>query len=139
MLVIVVVAARVPVARLVCCMPCTACGKMRWHVLLPAATPGNSQDSSALISTVSYYPFGLYAHLGKTTPSSPERDSNLDLPVLGSLAQHETRTLANYTTKADFEKQVFQQDGATPHIGHENIALRGTVSISSCVTRDQLS
>nr|CAD7454225.1 unnamed protein product [Timema tahoe] len=33
-------------------------------------------------------------HLGKTTPSSPERDSNLDLPVLGSLAQHETSALA---------------------------------------------
>nr|CAD7407567.1 unnamed protein product [Timema poppensis] len=28
-------------------------------------------------------------HLGKTTPSSPERDSNLDLPVLGSRAQHD--------------------------------------------------
>nr|CAD7575763.1 unnamed protein product [Timema californicum] len=27
-------------------------------------------------------------HLGKTTPSSPDRDSNLDLPVLSSLAQH---------------------------------------------------
>nr|CAD7589329.1 unnamed protein product [Timema genevievae] len=30
-------------------------------------------------------------HLGKTTPSSPDRDSNLDLPVLGGLAQHEYR------------------------------------------------
>nr|CAD7428748.1 unnamed protein product [Timema monikensis] len=38
-------------------------------------------------------------HLGKTTPSSPELDSNLDLPILGSLAQHETRALANYATK----------------------------------------
>uniref|UniRef100_A0A7R9FHM4 oleoyl-[acyl-carrier-protein] hydrolase n=1 Tax=Timema tahoe TaxID=61484 RepID=A0A7R9FHM4_9NEOP len=27
-------------------------------------------------------------HLGKTTPSSPDRDSNLDLPVLGGLTQH---------------------------------------------------
>nr|CAD7407954.1 unnamed protein product [Timema cristinae] len=27
-------------------------------------------------------------HLGKTTPSSPDRDSNLDLPVLSSRAQH---------------------------------------------------
>nr|CAD7442399.1 unnamed protein product [Timema bartmani] len=39
-------------------------------------------------------------YLGKTTPSSPERDSNLDLIVLGSLAQHETSALANYTTEA---------------------------------------
>nr|CAD7568872.1 unnamed protein product [Timema californicum] len=71
--------------------------------------------------TASYYPFGLYAlstnysnglgigkveleevnphlrggrvenHLGKTTLSSPDRDSNLDLPVLGSRAQHDKR------------------------------------------------
>nr|CAD7402310.1 unnamed protein product [Timema cristinae] len=71
--------------------------------------------------TTSYYPFGLYAlstnyanelgigkveleevnphlrvgrvenHLGKTTPSSPDRDSNLDLPVLGGRAQHDKR------------------------------------------------
>nr|CAD7602812.1 unnamed protein product [Timema genevievae] len=30
-------------------------------------------------------------HLGKTTPSSPDRDLNLDLPVLGGLAQHDWR------------------------------------------------
>nr|CAD7423365.1 unnamed protein product [Timema monikensis] len=33
-------------------------------------------------------------HLGKTTPSSPDRDSNLDLPVLSS------RASANYATEA---------------------------------------
>nr|CAD7574769.1 unnamed protein product [Timema californicum] len=33
-------------------------------------------------------------------PSSLDRDSNLDLPVPGSLAQHETSVLANYGTKA---------------------------------------
>nr|CAD7398031.1 unnamed protein product [Timema cristinae] len=33
-------------------------------------------------------------HLGKPTPSSPDRDSNLDLPVLSSRAQHDKR-LAN--------------------------------------------
>nr|CAD7266221.1 unnamed protein product [Timema shepardi] len=72
-----------------------------------------------LESTVSYYPFVFYAlstnyanglgigmveleevsphlrggkvenHLGKTTPSSPDRDSNLDLPVRSSRAQHD--------------------------------------------------
>nr|CAD7202970.1 unnamed protein product [Timema douglasi] len=31
------------------------------------------------------------SHLGKTTPSSPDRDSNLDLPVLSSQAQHDKR------------------------------------------------
>nr|CAD7392225.1 unnamed protein product [Timema cristinae] len=30
-------------------------------------------------------------HVGKTTPSSPNRDSNLDLPVLGGRAQHVKR------------------------------------------------
>nr|CAD7203477.1 unnamed protein product [Timema douglasi] len=30
-------------------------------------------------------------HLGKTTPSSPDRDSNLDLPALSSRAQHDKR------------------------------------------------
>nr|CAD7567913.1 unnamed protein product [Timema californicum] len=32
----------------------------------------------------------------KTHPNSPERDSNLDLPILGSPAQHEISALANY-------------------------------------------
>nr|CAD7200451.1 unnamed protein product [Timema douglasi] len=32
-------------------------------------------------------------HLGKTTPSSPDRDSNLDLPVLSGRAQHDKRHL----------------------------------------------
>nr|CAD7455168.1 unnamed protein product [Timema tahoe] len=44
--------------------------------------------------------------VGKPPPSSPDRDSNLDLLVLGSLVQHTTRTLANYATEAD----VFVQD-----------------------------
>nr|CAD7431230.1 unnamed protein product [Timema monikensis] len=72
------------------------------------------------LRTASYHPFGLYAlstnyvnglgigkveleevnphlggrvenHLGKTTPSSPDRDSNLDPPVLSSQAQHDKR------------------------------------------------
>nr|CAD7446063.1 unnamed protein product [Timema bartmani] len=30
-------------------------------------------------------------HLGKTPPSSPDRDSNLDLPVLGDRAHHDKR------------------------------------------------
>nr|CAD7198668.1 unnamed protein product [Timema douglasi] len=74
-----------------------------------------------LFSTSSYYSFKLYAlstnysnglgivkveleevnphlceervenHLGKITPSSPDRDSNLDLPFLSSRAQHDKR------------------------------------------------
>nr|CAD7446583.1 unnamed protein product [Timema bartmani] len=41
-------------------------------------------------------------HLGKTTSSSPEGDSNLYRPFLGSLAQHETSALSNYTTKENY-------------------------------------
>nr|CAD7570374.1 unnamed protein product [Timema californicum] len=37
-------------------------------------------------------------HLGKTTPSSPDRDSNLDLPVLNSRAQHDKRNSATSLT-----------------------------------------
>nr|CAD7416408.1 unnamed protein product [Timema poppensis] len=36
---------------------------------------------------------------GKTTHSSPDRDSNLKLPVLGNLVQHGSSTLANYVTE----------------------------------------
>nr|CAD7590612.1 unnamed protein product [Timema genevievae] len=38
-------------------------------------------------------------HLGKTTPSSPDRDSNLDLPVLGGLAQHDWCVSSKPTTR----------------------------------------
>nr|CAD7198583.1 unnamed protein product [Timema douglasi] len=48
-------------------------------------------------------------HLGKTTLSSPDRDSNLDLPVLSSRAQHVTRALANYATEA-----VLDSSGSIP-------------------------
>nr|CAD7603507.1 unnamed protein product [Timema genevievae] len=37
---------------------------------------------------------------GKITPSSPDRDLNLNLLVFGSLAQHKTSALANYSTEA---------------------------------------
>nr|CAD7409437.1 unnamed protein product [Timema poppensis] len=41
-------------------------------------------------------------HLGKTTPSSPDRNSNLDLPVLGSRAQHDKRVLEGKTQFIEF-------------------------------------
>nr|CAD7206055.1 unnamed protein product [Timema douglasi] len=39
-------------------------------------------------------------HLGKTTPSSPDRDSNLNLPS-SAVELNTTRALANYTTEVD--------------------------------------
>nr|CAD7203740.1 unnamed protein product [Timema douglasi] len=41
-------------------------------------------------------------NLGNNYPSSPDRDSNLDLLVLSSLAQHGPSALANYATEADY-------------------------------------
>nr|CAD7262714.1 unnamed protein product [Timema shepardi] len=38
-------------------------------------------------------------HLGTATPCLSDQDSNLDLPVLGSLAQHEACALANYVNE----------------------------------------
>nr|CAD7603412.1 unnamed protein product [Timema genevievae] len=41
-------------------------------------------------------------YLGNNHPSSPERDSNLYLTILGSIAQHETSALANFATEPGF-------------------------------------
>nr|CAD7430113.1 unnamed protein product [Timema monikensis] len=38
-------------------------------------------------------------HLWEITPRSPERDSNLDLPVLGSLTRYDTSALTNYAAE----------------------------------------
>nr|CAD7405865.1 unnamed protein product [Timema poppensis] len=45
-------------------------------------------------------------HLRKIILSSPDQDSNLDLPVFSSLAQHESSTLANYPTKEGKRKTL---------------------------------
>nr|CAD7461059.1 unnamed protein product [Timema tahoe] len=49
-------------------------------------------------------PAFVWREIIKTTPSSPDRDSNLDLPILGSLAQHETSMLANYAIEVHRDK-----------------------------------
>nr|CAD7404562.1 unnamed protein product [Timema cristinae] len=46
--------------------------------------------------------------LGKTTPSSPDRDSNLDLPVLSSRAQHDKRWSNGDTTLSMTGRQAFK-------------------------------
>nr|CAD7259594.1 unnamed protein product [Timema shepardi] len=46
-------------------------------------------------------------HLGITTPGSPDRDSNLDLPVLSSRAQ-QTSALANFATEAVIKQDRLQ-------------------------------
>nr|CAD7569548.1 unnamed protein product [Timema californicum] len=66
-------------------------------------------------------------HLGKTTPSSPDRDSNLDLPVLSSQAQHDKHIrdmnssglLPNISmiTIMDYRRQMRNEDLATTPVG----------------------
>nr|CAD7260199.1 unnamed protein product [Timema shepardi] len=106
-----------------------------------------------MAGTTSYYPFGLYAlstnyanglgigkveldevsphlrggrvenHLGKTTPSSPDQDSNLDLPVLSSRAQHDKRLLI-ISIKSDkcrshdltYEYVKVEREEVNPHL-----------------------
>nr|CAD7575180.1 unnamed protein product [Timema californicum] len=52
-------------------------------------------------------------HLGKTTPSSPDRDSNLDLPVLSSRAQHDMRVsqLRHRGGSLEEKQQVIMKNG----------------------------
>nr|CAD7596270.1 unnamed protein product [Timema genevievae] len=50
-------------------------------------------------------------HLGETTPSSPDRDSNLDLPVLGGLAQRLAHTKPNKMVQP-----VFFSEDNTQHM-----------------------
>nr|CAD7571232.1 unnamed protein product [Timema californicum] len=88
------------------------------------------------MNTASYYPFGLYVlstnyanglgigkvrleevnphlrggrvenHLRKTIPSSPDRDSNLDLPVLSSRAKHDSRSGLPVTESTGFQLRL---------------------------------
>nr|CAD7569582.1 unnamed protein product [Timema californicum] len=53
-------------------------------------------------------------HSGKTIPSSPERDSDLDLTILDSLSQHETSALDNYATEAGIGKVELEE--VNPHL-----------------------
>nr|CAD7424148.1 unnamed protein product [Timema monikensis] len=46
-------------------------------------------------------------HLGNTTPSSPNQDSNLDLLILSSPAQNQTSALAHYPTEAAKQQNKF--------------------------------
>nr|CAD7264683.1 unnamed protein product [Timema shepardi] len=58
-------------------------------------------------------------HLGKTTPSSPDRDSNLDLPVLSSRAQHDKRV-----RQLRHRGGVYGSKGTSRHLGPPHIGRR---------------
>nr|CAD7396428.1 unnamed protein product [Timema cristinae] len=110
---------------------------------------GLSEAIIKFTGTVSYYPFGLdtlstnYAnglgiwkveleevnphlrggrvknHFGKTTPSSPDRDLNLDLTVLSGQAQHDKRTVnvpSISKTKDGLEYMEYQGDDVQDNV-----------------------
>nr|CAD7572337.1 unnamed protein product [Timema californicum] len=54
-------------------------------------------------------------HLGKTTSSSPDRDSNLDLPVLSSRALHDKRVFK------DFFGRVLEQNKSVNKVHTDEI------------------
>nr|CAD7405632.1 unnamed protein product [Timema cristinae] len=53
-------------------------------------------------------------YLGKSTPSSPDQDLNLNHPIPGSLAQHENIALTNYATDKDLGSLIYRLHGADP-------------------------
>nr|CAD7264000.1 unnamed protein product [Timema shepardi] len=101
-------------------------------------------DVESPAGTASYYPFGLYAlctnyanglgigkvkleevnphlrgervenHLGKKNLSSPDQDSNLDLPVLSSRAQHDKRSVGELDIERDLVHLQVLFDGVQP-------------------------
>nr|CAD7405587.1 unnamed protein product [Timema cristinae] len=58
-------------------------------------------------------------YLGKTTPSSPDRDSNLDLPVLSSRAQHDKRKV-NEERQAVENQPLMSEGSLDSGCGHSN-------------------
>nr|CAD7197328.1 unnamed protein product [Timema douglasi] len=106
------------------------------------APPLCSHDTS----TASYYPFGLYAlstnysnglgigkvelevvnphlrggrvenHLGKTTPSSPDRDSIFDLPVLSSRAAQHGKRVSQLRHRGGFDLYKLSSMAYSPNL-----------------------
>nr|CAD7258350.1 unnamed protein product [Timema shepardi] len=70
-------------------------------------------------------------HLGKTTPSSPDRDSNLDLPVLSSRAQHDMRVsqLRHRGGSLEEKQQVIMKNEtqSAPYCFDDDHDLRGSI------------
>nr|CAD7439562.1 unnamed protein product [Timema bartmani] len=84
---------------------------------------------------------GVENHLGKTTPSSPDRDSNLDLPVLGGRAQHDYRVsqlrhrggIMSYYLFGSFSSSLrFPSSPRVRHVCPNSCSLLSTSLISVC-------
>nr|CAD7568447.1 unnamed protein product [Timema californicum] len=60
-------------------------------------------------------------------PSSAKRDLNLNLPVLGSLAQHETSPLANYTTESEQDVDIIDEENSVDDVNKPDEPSRSKV------------
>nr|CAD7398715.1 unnamed protein product [Timema cristinae] len=70
-------------------------------------------------------------HLGKTSPSSPDRDLNLDLPVLSSRAQHDKRlNLSGYALSKHRQRMEQVQRNLAPRLFHRQCCKRSGVNLS---------
>nr|CAD7423288.1 unnamed protein product [Timema monikensis] len=56
-------------------------------------------------------------------PSSSDRDSNLNLPVLSSQAQHETSALANYVTEAVLMISIKSDSSRSHDLTYEHVKI----------------
>nr|CAD7403836.1 unnamed protein product [Timema poppensis] len=72
----------------------------------------------------------MVSHLGKTALGTPDRDSNLDLPVIGSLVYCESSVLDHAATEA-----VSPVISVTTHPVHPT-EIRTSISLSSAVERN---
>nr|CAD7264212.1 unnamed protein product [Timema shepardi] len=113
------------------------------HVLLPVRVIRSSTDypNGLGIGKVEYRESGpafarrkrVQNNLGKNTPISSERDSYLDITLLGYLAQHETSALANYATETfcgtPLPARIYRHSVARHYQrGYTDILWRATVS-----------
>nr|CAD7598346.1 unnamed protein product [Timema genevievae] len=74
---------------------------------------------------------------GEAISRSPDRDPNLNLPVLGSLAQHKTSALANYATEGGWKTILGKPTLSTPDLDSNlDFPVIGSPSYCESITLD---
>nr|CAD7392103.1 unnamed protein product [Timema cristinae] len=74
-------------------------------------------------------------HLGKTTPSSPDRDSNLDLPVFSSRAQHDKRAKVTDPNDADHASPLTKASVSDEYTTSSR--LNKAIEVSTWITAEE--
>nr|CAD7574316.1 unnamed protein product [Timema californicum] len=74
-------------------------------------------------------------HLGKTTPSSPDRDSNLDLPALSSRAQHDKRVPISPSSVCSSDTDSLLKDNEDLNTTEDHSISCPTMSMLTLATR----